>query len=158
MAYATTRDLADAYSTALLGRLCVRSDDSIPMDPALIASRTQAALDEAAGLMDGYFQPCYSVPVQTAIISGITSLRGCACVLAVASLVRQKGYVRGSEDESLIVAAETWRSWLRDVSKGVVQIPGASAFDGVTAGSAPRQAYLVSSKRPFVPGVDRRFV
>lgn len=157
MAYATQAELVTAYSASLLERLCIRADDPTPLDPTVQAARITAALDEASGLMDGYFQSGYSVPVQTAIPSGLTSLRNCACVLAISALVRQKGYVRGSEDESLVISADTWRGWLRDVAKGVVQIPGASAFDTSSTGSAPRQSFLVHSKRPFVPGVDFRF-
>jgi phage gp36-like protein len=157
MAYATSSDLTNAYSASLLGRLCVRADDPVPLDPAVQAARVAAALDGGSGVMDGYFQAGYNVPVQTAVPSGLTSLRDCCCVLAVATLVGQKGYVRGSEDESLMIRAETWRAWLRDVSKGIVQIPGASASDANSTGSAPRTAFLVSSKSRYIRNVDRRF-
>ena len=157
MSYATITDLEAAYSVALFGRLCVRTDDPDPVPGPTIILRQQAALDEAAGVMDGYFQPSYSVPVMTSVPSGLSSLRGCCCVLAVAVLVGQKGYVRGSEDESLILRAEVWRSWLRDVSAGKVQIPGASATDASNAGSAPRKDHFVMSKRHAIHDLDRRY-
>ena len=157
MAYATSPDLTTAYSASLLGRLCVRADDPVPVDPTVQDARVAAALDGASGVMDGYFQSGYNVPVQTSIPSGLTSLRDCCCVLAIAVLVGQKGYVRGSEDESLILRAEVWRAWLRDVAKGIVQIPGASAFDASSDGSAPRLPFIVSSKCRFIRNVDRRF-
>ena len=160
MAYATITDLENAYSVSLFLRLCVRADDPDPVDPTLVASRKTAALSDASGLMDSYFQVCYNVPVQTAVDSALATLRNCCCVLAVASLVRQKGYVRGSEDESLIIAQDSWRSWLRDISKGAGQIPGASATDGSLApgSSAPRESFYVASERRQVPHLNRRFV
>ena len=160
MAYATITDLETTYSVSLFLRLCVRADDPSPVDPTLVAARKTAALEEASGFMDSYFQVCYNVPVQTTIDSALATLRNCCCVLAVASLVRQKGYVRGSEDESLIIAQDSWRSWLRDVSKGSSQVPGASATDASLApgGSAPRQSFFVASERREVRGLNRRFV
>jgi phage gp36-like protein len=160
MAYATQADLETRYSSSLLRRLATRADDSpLPIADDTLALRVTAALEEASGLMDGYFQPCYYVPVSTTNLSGLALLVNCCAVLAVASLVRQHGYVAKSEDESLVVSAETWRSWLRDTAKGVVQIPGASATDSNPSSdqSSPRSSFQAHSAPPAFRGLDYRY-
>ena len=157
--YCSIAELDDAYGQNLFERLCVRSDETSPVAPATIQARKQAALDEASGYMDGYFQPAYYIPVQTTQPSGLANLRQCCGVLAVASLVRQKGYVARSEDESLVIAADPWRKWLRDVAAGVVQIPGASQFDGQShpGASAPRVGMVFKSFEPEVYDLQGRY-
>lgn len=160
MAYATQTDLETRYSVALLRRLATRADDDpLPIADATLATRVAAALEEASGLMDGYFQPCYHVPIATTNEAGLSVLLSCCAVMTVASLVRQHGWVAKSEDESLVLAAEYWKGWLRDTSKGLVQIPGASATDEnpSRSQSAPRNSVKALSAPPAFGALDYRY-
>lgn len=159
MAYSTLTEFADVYGSSLLERICTRADDPADVPQPLIDARATAALDEASAFMDAYFQPSYFVPVVTTNASGLLSLRNCCHVLAMAALVRYKGYVAKSEDESLVIAADIWRGWLKEIARGGAQIPGASASDAAPGPnvSAPRNAMIFKSEEAFIPSFNERY-
>lgn len=160
MAYSTLANFANVYGQSLLNRICTRADDDDPIPPLLVDARASDALDEASAFMDGYFQPSYFVPVVTTNASALLTFRNCCHVLAMAALVRYKGFVAKSEDESLIVAADIWRGWLKEIARGTAQIPGASALDATPGpgSSAPRNAMVFISEQAFIPNFNERFV
>lgn len=157
MSYATIADLQDAYSDALLIRLAMRSDDPTPLPDPTRDSRIQLCLDNASGLMDSYFQTAYSVPFVTTFPAALMVLRNCCMNLAIADLVRQHGYVARSEDESLVIAADVWRKWLRDIQEGKAQLPGASLLQPALDAAAPRRGLVVASYPHDVYGLNHRY-
>lgn len=159
MAYATITDLQAAYSDSLLSRLAVRSDDPDPLPSGTRDARVNLCLDNSSGLMDSYFQSGYYTPIVTTFAAALQVLRNCCMVLTVADLVRQKGYVARSEDESLVIAADPWRKWLRDIQEGKAQIPGASLLAGPSTpgAAAPRTSFVAISMPPDVFALNNRF-
>lgn len=155
MAYSTFADLVSSYGLPLLERLSARADDVDPIDPTLVSDRVAMALEDAAGFMDGYFQGLYSIPVLTAAPSGVSSLRACCSAVTISTLVNQKGYVRNSEDESLVLAGDRWKNWLKDVAKGLVTIPGSGQISPAPTDSAPPVNFVTFSKATMYPTMDR---
>lgn len=155
MAYATLAQLEISYSRNLLERLATRSGDDLVPDDATIDLRCQAALDAAAGVMDGYLAMVYAVPTVSTLQTVMDALRQCNCALAISDLVLQKGYVVGSEDEQLVSAASKhWLNWLTRIVSGKVILPGASAIPGVD-GVGPMESFFVTSEPAFFPSADR---
>ncbi len=151
MAYSTYAQIVDTYGLPLITRLASRRDDHSPLDVAVVTTRVTAALEEASGFMDGFFQMVHAVPVQTTVASGISLLRSCCEQLAIAFLVVHRGYIRNSEDESLVLAQDRWRSFLQRVADGKATIPGIGESDLSGLGSQPSQGFYVSSEEPFFP-------
>lgn len=155
MAYSTYALMVESYGASLLDRLCTRRDDATPIDPVLVQSRVLASLEESAGFMDGFFQMIHTVPVMTTSVSGIALLRNCCEQIAVSFLVTRRGYVPRSEDETLVIALDRWRAFLRNVADGKATIPGISASDVAANGSAPEQSLFVISEPTFFPEASK---
>jgi len=146
MAYATFADLTQSYGAGLLARICLRADDEVvPLPEETIELRASMALDDASGFMDGFFGGTYATPIITTSQSAVYALRNCCCVIAVSDLIQRLGYIQGSEDHSLVLAADRWRKWLEQVAKGVVTIAGASVSATADVGSTgPRKSFYVA--------------
>lgn len=154
MAYSTYAQIVDTYGLSLITRLASRRDDPSPLDVAVVTARVTAALEEASGFMDGFFQMVHAVPVQTTVASGISLLRSCCEQISIAFLVTHRGYLRNSEDETLVMAQDRWRSFLQRVADGKATIPGIGESDLSGLGSQPPQGFYVSSEEPFFPPVS----
>lgn len=156
MAYSTFAQMVESYGAPLLDRLCTRRDDATPINPVLVQSRVLASMEEASGFMDGFFQMVMVVPVVTASPAGIALLRNCCEQIAVSYLVTRRGYLPRSEDETLVIAQDRWRSFLRSVADGQATIPGASAADSAAAGgTAPDPGFYIGSEEVFFPDASK---
>lgn len=157
MAYSTFAQLVETYGSPLLTRLASRRDDPSNIDPLVVESRCVAALDQASGFMDGFIQVSHSVPVVTTVAPGIALLRSCCEEVAISYLVTRRGYLPRSEDETLVLNQDRWRSFLRDVSSGRATIPGIAESDASSGGSAPAESFAVASEEPFFPEASKFF-
>lgn len=157
MAYSTYLQLVESYGASLLTRLASRRDDPSTLDPAVVEARCLAALEEASGFMDGFFQTVHVVPVVTTVASGLSLLRNCCEQIAISYLVLRRGYLPRSEDETLVLAQDRWRAFLRDVSSGKATIPGVAASDAAAAGSLPSDGFFIGSEEPFFPEASTFF-
>lgn len=155
MAYSTYAQTVNSYGLPLLERLCTRRDDATPIASTLVQLRVNAALEEASGFMDGFFQVVHTVPVVTISASGLALLRSCCEQVAISFLVTRRGYIPRSEDETLVIAQDRWISFLRSVSSGKATIPGIAASDIAAGGSIPAQSLFVASEPVFFPDASK---
>lgn len=155
MAYSTFAQFQETYSPSLLSRLCLRAGEADTGDPTPTQVRSEAALDAAAGQMDTFFVQVYPVPLSTSHAPTLALLRKCCENMAVASLVRENGYVTGSEDEQLLKGQYAWLDWLASIRNGKTSLPGVSA-DAVGEGQVTIGAsFVVESEDPFFPPASR---
>lgn len=149
MAYCTFNQLVDTYGLPLLERLASRRDDQAHLDVVLLNTRVMGSAEKASAFMDGFFQVQHVVPIVTAIPSGLMLLRSCCEQMTISDLLTTRGYLPRSEDETLVIATDRWRSWLRSVADGKATIPGVIASDAAGAGSAPAMGFVVDSEPSF---------
>lgn len=149
MAYCTYSNLVETYGLPLLERLASRRDDVSPLDPAILEARIVASSEKASAFMDGFFQVQHVVPIMTVVPSGLMLLRSCCEQMTISDLLTTRGYLPRSEDETLVIATDRWRSWLRSVADGKATIPGVIASDSAGVGSTPAMGFVVESEPSF---------
>jgi phage gp36-like protein len=149
MAYCTFQNLVDTYGLPVLERLASRRDDPSNIDPAVIEARVVASTEKASAFMDGFFQVLHVVPILTNVPSGQMLLRSCSEQMTISDLLTTRGYLPRSEDETLVIATDRWRSWLRSVADGKATIPGVIVSDTSGLGSLPALGFVVNSEPSF---------
>lgn len=111
MAYATQQDLVDRYGSAELMQLTDRTNRPVAaIDVAVVGG----ALADASALIDGYLAKVYELPL--ASVPPILT-RMCADIA--------RAYLWGSAadpDGAVAKARQDAIAWLRDVSRGLVQL------------------------------------
>lgn len=157
MPYATYAQFEEAYHFEFLQRIALRAGESVA--DAVVQARCEASLLACSGIMDGYLNRVYAVPVSSPLESTAAALRDCCMALAVSDLIGQKGYVEGSEDASLVdgVAKRYLNKpngWLYLIASGTAVLPGAADTSSSDDIVAPSQGWFVTSEEPFYPPAD----
>lgn len=144
MAYATVEEFVDAVTAAEAVALARQADP-----PGYDAALIQRKLDDAAAELDTYFAAKYATPLDPAPRTATTA----TIALARDALDRQ------GRDQVKAEAAR-WRTWARDVAKGVAvlaggeigeDVPAATAGSGVQF-SAPDRVFTDDSLAAFTGG------
>lgn len=133
MPYATRQDLIDRFGELELVQLTDR--ENVP--PSTIDDTVvDGAIADATGFIDGYLRKVYALPLAS-VPANLVKL--------TADVARFYLHGKAAEKDSPVaIAYGQAQSWLRDVSKGLVQLD----VDGSAAQAAPGSAGRVTGSDP----------
>jgi phage gp36-like protein len=109
----------------------------------------EQALTDASALIDGYIQGRVTLPLTDLQIPA--TLKACCADIARYRLDRNRCR------EEVRIRYEDWISWLKDVSKGVVNLGLDSQSPPESPTSVPDRVYVRSGDRVFTDDVLRGF-
>lgn len=143
MPYATQQDLVDRFGEEELIQLTDRTNIPVSaIDPVVV----ERAIEDASALIDGYLQKVLALPL--AVVPPVL-------VKSAADIARYYLHGKSADKESAVTRAYNEAvSFMRDVSKGVVQLSAggetpAPAGGGSVKASAPGRVFTRDSLRDF---------
>jgi phage gp36-like protein len=120
-----------------------------PSEVAIDEDNLTQALTDASAMIDGYIQNRVSLPLTEPQIPA--TLKACCADIARYRLDRNRCR------EEVRIRYEDWISWLKDVSKGIVNLGLDSQVPPESATLVPDRVYVQSSDRVFTDDVLRRY-
>lgn len=136
MAYATLDQFKARLSDALYAQLTDLSGGTTPSDTV-----GQAVLDGAHGTMNAYLAKRYSVPI---VPGGDTTVAQFLLkhVLQIAEYDAWQGHaMRRNMHERVQKGYDETMRLLRDIAKGLAELPGETAIPGATASGPSAEAF-----------------
>lgn len=112
---------------------------------AIDEANLEQALTDASALIDGYIQGRVTLPLEDDRIPA--TLKACCADIARYRLDRNRCR------EEVRIRYEDWISWLKDVSKGVVNLGFDSQLPPESPTSVPDRVYVRASDRVFTDDV-----
>jgi len=116
---------------------------------AVDESNLEQALIDASAMVDGYIQNRVTLPLTELQIPA--TLKACCADIARYRLDRNRCR------EEVRIRYEDWMSWLKDVSKGIVNLGLDSQLPPESPTVAPDQVYVTSGDRVFTDDVLSRY-
>ena len=116
---------------------------------AIDETNLEQALIYASAIIDGYIQGRVTLPLAALQVPAI--LKACCADIALYRLDRNRCR------EEVRIRYEDWIAWLKDVSKGVVNLGLDSQSPPESPTSAPDRVYVRSSDRVFTDSILNQY-
>lgn len=138
--YIVSADLKARFEDdAAVAHLTDTGDTGVPDEDVITE-----VIGSAEGLMNSYFARLYAVPIDTTDTDTASMLKGMALDIAEFLLLKRGDLVSEEKKDQFAAVKE----WLRDVSKGVAKIAGATAPTATTV-RGPYVEYNSDDERTF---------